>query len=210
VVDAGELVALAHDLNLLHSAGIRLVLGHGSPPQIESPRLQRPATPTHPRGSRATELVARACAKEAVGLLRVEIDALLSLGLPNTPMAGAAINTVSGNFITARPLGVHDGVDYQYTGAVRKVDAQAITGCLDANNIVVVSPIGYSPTGEVFNLSTEDVAVATAQALKASKLIFFTDEMVHDADNEPAPELSAHEAQRLLETSTLLTPDTRL
>ncbi len=210
LVDEGQFVALAHDLNLLHSAGIRLVLVHGSRPQIESQLAQRNAKSAYHKGLRITDPVALDCVKEAVGLLRVEIDALLSLGLPNTPMAGGVINTVSGNFITARPIGVCDGVDYQHTGMVRKIDAPAIIGCLDANNIVIVSPIGYSPTGEVFNLSTEDVAVATAQALKASKLIFFTDEMVHDADNEPAPELSAHEAQRLLDTSTQLTPDTRL
>lgn len=210
VVDAGEFVALAHDLNLLHSAGIRLVLVHGSRPQIESQLMQRQATSTYHRGLRVTDPVALDCVKEAVGLLRVEIDALLSLGLPNTPMAGAAINTVSGNFITARPLGVHDGVDYQYTGAVRKVDAQAITGCLDANNIVVVSPIGYSPTGEVFNLSMEDVAVATACALKADKLVFFTDEMVHDVAGNPAPELTAQEARQLLATSDQLSADTQL
>jgi amino-acid N-acetyltransferase len=145
----GELVAerrfvsLAHDLNLLRSAGIRLVLVHGSRPQIEAQLKTRKARSRYHRGLRVTDPVALECVKEAVGLLRVEIDALLSLGLPNTPMAGAAINTVSGNFITARPMGVHDGVDYQHTGAVRKVDAQAIGGCLDAGNIVVVSPIGY-------------------------------------------------------------------
>lgn len=210
LVDEGQFVALAHDLNLLHSAGIRLVLVHGSRPQIESQLRQRNATSNYHRGLRITDPVALDCVKEAVGLLRVEIDALLSLGLPNTPMAGAAINTVSGNFITAQPLGVHDGVDYQHTGTVRKIDAQAITGCLDANNIVIISPIGYSPTGEVFNLSTEDVAVATAVALKAQKLIFFTDEMVHDAEGNPAPELSAQEAQQLLESNAQLTADTRL
>src|SRR3970282_2802171 len=100
------------------------------------------------------------------------MEALLSQGLPNPPMAGAAINTVSGNFITAQPYGVHHGVDFQYTGAVRKVDAAAVTACLDAGNIVIISNIGYSPTGEVFNLSIEDVAGATAKALLADKLIF--------------------------------------
>ncbi|MBX6393545.1 MAG: amino-acid N-acetyltransferase, partial [Burkholderiales bacterium] len=210
LVDEGQFVALAHDLNLLHSAGIRLVLVHGSRPQIEAQLKQRNATSNYHRGLRITDPVALDCVKEAVGLLRVEIDALLSLGLPNTPMAGAAINTVSGNFITAQPLGVHDGVDYQHTGTVRKVDAQAIIGCLDANNIVIISPIGYSPTGEVFNLSMEDVAVATAAALKAHKLIFFADDMVRDAEGNPAPELTAAEAERLLQTSEKLTADARL
>src|SRR5438445_13296440 len=113
-------------------------------------------------------------------------------------MAGAVINTVSGNFITAQPMGVHDGVDFQYTGSVRKVDAQAIAGCLDAGNIVIVSPVGYSPTGEVFNLAMEDVAVATAPALHAEKLIYFSDAPVQDKEGEVHQALTAEDAAVLL------------
>lgn len=210
LVAEGRFVALAHDLNLLHSAGIRIVLVHGSRPQIEAELRARKARSRYHRGLRVTDAVALQCVKAAVGWLRVEIDALLSLGLPNTPMAGAAINTVSGNFITAQPMGVHEGVDYQHTGTVRKVDAQAIRGCLDAGNIVIVSPIGYSPTGEVFNLSMEDVAVATAAALGAAKLVFFSDAALLDAEGRVLPELSANEAERLLARGPHLTADTRL
>ena len=216
VAFGGELVAenrfvtLAHDLNLLHSAGIRIVLVHGSRPQIEAGLRARKTRSRYHKGLRVTDPVALECVKAAVGWLRVEIDALLSLGLPNTPMAGAAINTVSGNFIAAQPMGVHDGVDYQHTGSVRKVDAQAIRGCLEAGNIVIVSPIGYSPTGEVFNLSMEDVAVATAAALGAAKLVFFSDAALLDADGRVLPELSANEAERLLARGQHLTADTRL
>ena len=210
LVAEGRFVALAHDLNLLRSAGIRLVLVHGSRPQIEAQLAARRQRPRYHQGLRVTDPVALECVKAAVGLLRVEMDALLSLGLPNTPMAGAAINTVSGNFITARPMGVHDGVDYQHTGAVRRVDAPAIAGCLDAGNIVIVSPIGFSPTGEVFNLAMEDVAVATAAALGAAKLVFFSDAALAGADGRLLPELSANEAERLLASGRHLTGDSRV
>src|SRR5258708_33050124 len=113
-------------------------------------------------------------------------------------MAGAAINSVSGNFITAQPMGVLDGTDFQYTGSVREVDAQAISGCLDAGNIAIVSPVGYSPTGEVFNLAMEDVAVAAATALRADKLVFFSDAPVQNPKEELLPELTAQEAAELL------------
>src|SRR3989454_11637236 len=113
-------------------------------------------------------------------------------------MAGAAINTVSGNFITAQPMGVHDGIDFQYTGSVRKVDAQAIAGCLDAGNIAIVSPVGYSPTGEVFNLAMEDVAVGKATAIHARKMIFFFDSPLQDKEGELLPGLTAEEAAGLL------------
>jgi amino-acid N-acetyltransferase len=206
----GRFVELAHDINLLHSAGIRVVLVHGSRPQIEAQLKRRKTRSRYAKGLRITDPVALECVKEAVGVLRVEIDALLSLGLPNSPMAGAVINTVSGNFITAQPMGVHDGIDFQYTGSVRKVDAQAIGGCLDAGNIAIVSPVGYSPTGEVFNLAMEDVAVATATALHAEKLIFFSDAPVQDKEGELLPELTAEEATGLLASGNRLSDDTRL
>lgn len=206
----GKFVELAHDINLLHSAGIRLVLVHGSRPQIEEQLKRRKARSRYAKGLRITDPVALECVKEAVGLLRVEIDALLSLGLPNSPMAGAAINTVSGNFITAQPIGVVDGTDFQYTGSVRKVDSQAISGCLDAGNIAIVSPVGYSPTGEVFNLAMEDAAVAAATALRAEKLVFFSDAPVEDKKGELLPELTAQEAVDLLAQGNRLTSDTSL
>lgn len=205
-----KFVELAHDINLLHSTGIRVVLVHGSRPQIEAQLKRRKVRSRYAKSLRITDPVALECVKEAVGLLRVEIDALLSLGLPNSPMAGAVINTVSGNFITAQPMGVHDGIDFQYTGSVRKVDAQAISGCLDAGNIAIVSPVGYSPTGEVFNLAMEDVAVAAATALRAEKLVFFSDSPVQDRKGELLPELTAQEAAELLARANRLTADTRL
>ena len=210
VVDQGKFVAIAHDLNLLHSAGIRVVVVHGSRPQIEAQLKQRKARSRYADGIRITDAAALECVKEAVGLLRVEIDALLSQGLPNSPMAGAAINTVSGNFITARPYGIHKGTDFQYTGTVRKVDAQAIKSCLDCGNIVIVSNVGYSPTGEVFNCVVEDVAVATATALVADKLIYFTDSPVLDRRGRVMTEISAQEADKLLGGASRLTDDTRL
>ena len=210
VVADGKFIALAHDINLLQSAGIRLVLVPGARPQIETQLKRRGATSRYKRGVRITDPVALECVKEAVGVLRVEIEALLSQGLPNSPMAGAAINTVSGNFITAQPYGVERGVDFQYTGTVRKVDAAAIRGCLDASNIVIISNIGYSPTGEAFNLSMEDVAVAAATALGADKLIFLTDLPVKDEHGDLIAELSARAAERLLSRGKQLSADTRL
>ena len=210
VVADGKFAVLTQDINLLRSTGIRLVLVHGSRPQIEAQLKQRRARSRYHGGVRITDAVALECVKEAAGLLRVELDALLSQGLPNSPMAGAAINTVSGNFITAQPMGVLDGVDLQYTGTVRKVDAAAIESCLAADNLVIISSVGYSPSGEVFNLSMEDVAVATAKALRAAKLVFLSDAPVEDARGRLMPALSAQEAEQLLARGKNLTPDTRL
>ena len=126
-------------------------------------------------GLRVTDDAALAAVKEAVGCVRVEIEARLSTSLVNTPMSGASIRVASGNFVTARPIGVRAGVDFCHTGEVRKVDQQAIRDQLGLGNIVLLSPLGYSPTGEAFNLSAEDVATATAFSLHADKLIFLTE-----------------------------------
>lgn len=171
VVDE-KFVALVHDFNLLASLGIRLVLVHGARTQIES-RLQVDAHEiAYVQGMRVTDTVTLQSVKEAVGRVRSEIEARLSMGLPNSPMANAAIKVVSGNFVTARPIGVVDGIDLQYTGEVRRVDAGAIHDQLAQGNVVLLSSLGYSPTGEIFNLTLENIAAEVAIALQADKLIF--------------------------------------
>ena len=175
VVADGRFLDLTHDLNLLAALGVRLVLVHGARPQIEAKlKAMRRRSRFH-RGLRVTDDVALAASKEASGRLRVEIEAALSMGLPNSPMAGADIRVASGNFITAKPIGVVDGVDFMHTGEVRRVDTLAIHKRLEDGELVLVSPLGYSPTGEVFNVALEDVATTTAIALKAEKLIFLMD-----------------------------------
>ncbi|MEK6664369.1 MAG: amino-acid N-acetyltransferase [Pseudomonadota bacterium] len=208
VVSEGEFYALAHDVNLLNALDVRVVLVHGARPQIEAELKERGATIQYVDGLRVTDSEALACVKEAAGSVRVEIEALLSMGLPNSPMAGADIRVASGNFVTAKPLGVHNGVDLQHTGAVRKVDAVAIQRRLDLNEIVLLSPIGYSPTGEVFNLTVEDVATHAAIALKAEKLIFMMDTPgVTDAKGRMLKELTAQEALKIVKSARELPLD---
>ncbi|MDP2239144.1 MAG: amino-acid N-acetyltransferase [Burkholderiales bacterium] len=175
VVADGKFVGLTHDLNLLASLGVRLVLVHGARAQVDARLKQLKHRTQYVRGLRITDDVALQCVKEASGSLRVEIEALLSMGLPSSPMAGADIRVASGNFVTARPIGVLDGVDLQHTGEVRKVHAAAIKDRLDHGELVLISPVGYSPTGEIFNLALENIAEATAVALRADKLVFLMD-----------------------------------
>ena len=176
VADSQQFTNLIHDIAILQGLGIRLVLVHGARPQIEGRLKSRKAEMQIVNGLRVTDDAALTCVKEAAGALRVEIEALLSFGLTNSPMAGAKIRVTSGNFITAKPFGVRDGIDYGHTGEVRRVDAAAINQQLDNGAIVLLPPLGYSPTGEVFNLSAADVASSTAIALRADKLITLIEE----------------------------------
>lgn len=205
VAFGGEMLAdaqfatLVHDLALLNSLGVRLVLVHGTRPQIEQCLQQRKANFEYVDGLRVTDDLALTCVKQAAGSVRVDIEALLSMGLTNSPMAGARIRVVSGNFVTAQPLGVRHGVDYCHTGEVRRLDCQAIHRHLDEGALVLLSPIGYSPTGEVFNLSAHDVATATAVQLKADKLIYLIDgKGITDKRNRLLRELTLQQAENLL------------
>jgi amino-acid N-acetyltransferase len=211
VVSEGEFVELAHDLNLLNSLEVRLVLVHGARPQIEAELKERGADIRYENGLRVTDDDALSCVKEAVGSVRVEVEALLSMGLANSPMAGADIRVASGNFVTAKPMGVRNGVDLQHTGEVRKIDAEAIHRRLAQNEIVLLSPIGYSPTGEVFNVALEDVATSAAIALDADKLIFLMDTPgVQSKKGELMRTMTAAEGKSVLASSLKLPEDVGL
>jgi amino-acid N-acetyltransferase len=174
-IAAGKLPNLAQDLALIQSMGVKIVLVHGFRPQVTEQLKAKGHEPQYFRGIRITDEVALDCAQEAAGQLRYEIEAAFSQGLPNTPMAGATVRVISGNFLTARPVGIVDGVDFQRSGVVRKIDTAGITRSLDMGALVLMSPFGFSPTGEAFNLTMEEVATSVAVALQADKLIFVTE-----------------------------------
>ncbi len=174
-IAAGKLTTIAQDLALIQSMGVKIVLVHGFRPQVNEQLAAKGHTPKYSHGIRITDSVALDCAQEAAGQLRYEIEAAFSQGLPNTPMAGATVRVMSGNFITARPVGIVDGVDFMHSGLVRKVDTAGIMRTLDMGAMVLLSPFGFSPTGEAFNLTMEEVATSVATALQADKLIFLTE-----------------------------------
>jgi amino-acid N-acetyltransferase len=196
VLAGGLFTGLTHDLALLNSLDIRVVLVHGARPQIDAQLAARGSKARFERGMRITNEETLECVKQAVGILRVEIEAQLSVGLPNSL---AQIRVADGSFITAQPAGVIDGIDFQYAGKVRKVDVVGIERTLDSGAIVLLSPLGYSPTGKVFNLPMEDVATSVAIALDAEKLIFLCEEEgMLDEDGSLLRELTARQAERFL------------
>src|SRR5690625_1466130 len=111
------------------------------------------------------------CVTEAIGAARTQVEAALSTGLPNSPMHGARMQVTSGNFIVAMPHGVIDGVDLQHTGKVRRVNTRFLNTALDSGAVVLLSPLGYSATGEALSLALSDVGVHVASALRADKLV---------------------------------------
>ncbi len=200
---------LVQDVALMHSLGVRLVLVHGSKPQIDLRMRERGLRPRFHQGVRVTDPATMRCVEDAVGNTRIRIEGLLSMGLPTSPMAHARIRVASGNFVVARPVGVRDGVDFQRTGGVRRIDAEAIKLRLDAGAIVLISPLGYSPAGEAYNLSSHEVASAAAVALGADKLLQLVEgKGVVDRRGRTIAQLTPTEADELTQAGKHLHDDT--
>ncbi len=206
----GEAVAngtfrnLIHDVALLSSLGIRLVIVPGAWPQVDERLKERGIEVKAQAGVRITDEPTLRCVKDAVGTVVIEVMAMLSQGLANYPAPNARIRVASGNYVTARPIGVRNGIDFLYSGAVRRVDVDSIRSSLASGDIVVVPPVGYSPTGESFNLNAHEVATAVASSLGAAKLIFLMeDKVVLDRRGKLVRQFTDSEAKQLLEA----TPD---
>jgi len=205
LVQAGALNALVQDLSLLSALGVRLVLVHGSRPQVNEQLRLKGYTQQFDRGLAPTDPAALECAKEAAGEIRLDIEAAFSQGLPNTPMSHSHIRVISGNFVTARPTGVVDGIDYKHTGQVRKIDVEALKFAIEkGSSVVLLSPLGFSPTGDAFNLAMEDLATSVAVALRAEKLIFLSSSPgVLASDGSIDTELARVDADALLQQGEL-------
>jgi len=199
VINDKQFSHIAHDINLLHSLNVNIVLVHGIRPQIDHLLKLHKNKTQLVRNQRVTDKEALGHIIDTNGRIRINIESILSSSMIDSPMAGSEIKLSSGNFLTARPLGVIDGIDMQHTGQIRKVDTKAITNKLQNNEIVIVSPIGFSPIGEIFNLSYEQVAAQVARSIKANKLIYYVnDNGILNARGDLIPEMSSNKAENLI------------
>jgi amino-acid N-acetyltransferase len=193
--------SIVNDIGLLHSLGIRLVLVYGARPQIDANLAEHHHEPIYHKKTRVTDAKTLDMVKQAAGMLQLDITARLSMSLNNTPLQGAHINVVSGNFIIAQPLGVDDGIDYCHSGRIRRIDEEAIHRQLDSGAIVLMGPVAVSVTGESFNLTSEEIATQLAIKLKAEKMIgFCSSQGVLNSRGEIISELFPNEAQARVET----------
>ncbi|HHW0075954.1 TPA: amino-acid N-acetyltransferase [Escherichia coli] len=192
--------SIVNDIGLLYSLGIRLVVVYGARPQIDANLAAHHHEPLYHKNIRVTDAKTLELVKQAAGTLQLDITARLSMSLNNTPLQGAHINVVSGNFIIAQPLGVDDGVDYCHSGRIRRIDEDAIHRQLDSGAIVLMGPVAVSVTGESFNLTSEEIATQLAIKLKAEKMIgFCSSQGVTNDDGDIVSELFPNEAQTRVE-----------
>lgn len=190
-----HLKKLLHDCALLHNLNINVVLVHGARQQIDAHLARAQINSQIIDDKRITTKAMIPEILDAVGSLRLRIEAALSMGMVNSPMQDAQVRVISGNFITAKPVGVIDGHDFAFAGAIRRIDSAGIRRHLDLRDVVLISPLGYSPTGEVYNLNSEEVAAAVAQALGADKLVFVSDGIVPYIDAGHSRQLTPAQAR---------------
>ena len=204
LIQDGGLNSLIQDLSLLTALGVRLVLIFGSRPQVNEQLRLKGYTFQFGHGMEPTSAEALECCKEAAGEIRLDIEAAFSQGLPNTPMSNSHIHIISGNFVTAQPLGVISGLDYKHSGKVRKFDIVTINKAISLGAVVLIGPIGFSPTGEAFNIAMEELATSTAVALQADKLIFMSKNgILRDESDNVITEIARDDVEQLLKRDFL-------
>ena len=160
--------ALLQDIAQLHALGIRVALVFGVRCRLDR---QLSDSAFH-AGCRITRAADMPTVRAVVGAAQTEIQARLSQGLQHTPMAGMQLRVLTGNLVAAKPRGIREGIDFEHTGEVRRVDAEAMRELLAQNVLVLLPPLGYSPTGEMFNLNAAELARTVAQSVGADKLIY--------------------------------------
>lgn len=175
------------DIALVHSLGARIVLLFGVRTSIDEACQQRKIPPYFHRGLRITTPDVIEIMMEMVGKMRAKVESAMSMGLPNSPMHHANINVLTGNFISAQPLGVVDGVDYQLTGRVRRVQTETINPLLEQRSLILIPPTGYSFTGEMFNLESEELAQVVATKLGADKIVYIGLDNIDSLPSELTP-----------------------
>ncbi len=201
VIYSDRFIGLVHDIALLNHLGIKLVILHGSRKKIDEQLARSNLEPRFHNNIRITDDDALPVVVQAINEVKTCLESHLSMGLPNTPMSGSEISLLGGNFVIGRPLGVIDGVDMQHSGKVRAIRHEALKALLTMNHVILLSNLGYSRTGEVFNLPAEELAGEVARALQADKLIFIQQDIDGDAALEST--LSTSDCEALLADSAI-------
>ncbi len=161
---------LTQDIGLLHHLGLKMVLVMGAAPQINAALTDQNIPWQHHQQFRITTTEMVTVFQQAIGMVRSQIEAVFSQA---TNQQSTPLTLISGNWVIAQPKGVIDGVDFQHTGTLRKINHQAISTSLEGGQIVLLTPLAYSLTGEVFNLNTLEQACEVAKSIQADKLMIF-------------------------------------
>ncbi|PKA59907.1 Acetylglutamate kinase [Apostasia shenzhenica] len=200
-------MVFSRDISLLHGIGIKFVLIPGTHVTINELLAERGKMARFVGCYRVTDSDSLEAAMKAAGRIQLAMEAKLSPGPPmlslcrhgdNNHWHEVGVFVASGNFLAAKRRGVVDGIDFGFTGEVKKIDVPRIRERLESNNLVIVSNLGYSSTGEVLNCNTYEVATACALSLEADKLICVEDGQARDENGIPPHFISLHVADAII------------
>src|SRR4029078_11876638 len=153
------------DVNVLRSLNIRVVIVHGAAGQIKALAEQQKIKPSDLDGTGVTDAETLKLSLTAANRLTHEI---LEGFYAN------ALRAASTNAILAHPMGILHGVDHLFTGKVERVDTELLQSLLSQGVVPVVPPVGFDGDGKTYRVNSDHVAVAMADALKATMVIYIT------------------------------------
>ena len=180
---------LIRDVVLLHNLGIKIVLVPGTRVRINEILNSFGIKTCEHKGMRIST-------EEAIPFIKMATFDVANQVM--TMLAENNANAVIGNWIRARGMGVIDGVDYQSSGLVDKIDVASIQNVLNNNMIPIFPNIGWSLSGKPYNISSHELALKISVAMKAEKLFFITDFGGISINEAPVSQLTIKEAKQIL------------
>ena len=163
VVDSSLFAGHIHDLSLLYETGMRIVIIPGAARHI-SQVLDTYGISWHmENGIRVTP-------EEGMNFIKMAAFDISNRIM--TRLSAEHLTAVIGNWIRARGRGIINGIDYGSAGIVDKVQLESLINALDDGFVPIIPCIGWTSTGRPYNISSTELAVAVAVALKADKLFF--------------------------------------
>lgn len=162
--------ALAQDVLLLRSVGVRCVLVHGGGPQVDEMMRKLGKTPEFRDGLRVTDEETLDIVRTVlVGKVNRDLVATINRESPGDPVA-VGVSGEDGGLLITTPRDPALG----FVGDVAHVRAERLHGLLDQGLAPVVSTVGADPSGQPYNINADEAAMAIAVAMGAEKLVYLT------------------------------------
>jgi len=180
---------LIRDVALLHDLGIKIVLVPGTRTRINGILNSFGIATEEYKGIRIST-------EEAIPFIKMATFDVANQVM--TMLAENNTNAVIGNWVRARGIGVIDGVDFQSSGFVDKIDVESIRNVLDNNMIPIFPNIGWSLSGKPYNISSHELALKISVAMQAEKMFFITDFGGISINGSLISQLTTKEAKQLL------------
>src|SRR5262245_27144675 len=166
ILNAPHFPQLLKDLAMLRATGIEIILVPGAREWIDAVLKEYEIESEYVDG-------VRIATQDSIPFVRMAAFDVANRLM--TLLTAFQANAVIGNFVRARGIGVVDGVDFQNSGRVDKILKEPLQQILNQGMIPIFPCIGWNAAGKPYNLSSDDIAMAVAEALQAEKLFFVTD-----------------------------------